>query len=135
MITSTQLYWLTRLDAICTSIGVFTVLTALLSIALVIAGCVLRCAVKEYSWQDDNRIKAERETGRRLHGYAKRVVFVFCALSCIGTLIPSTKEMAAILVIPQIANSEKVQEVGGKIYDLAVEWMDALRPHKPKGEK
>lgn len=128
MITSTQLYWLTRLDAICFTIGAFAILTALLCIALVIAGCALRCAERQYNWQDDNRIKAGRETGHRLHGYAKRVAFVFCVLVCIGTFIPSTKEMAAILVIPQISNSEKVQEAGGKLYDLAVEWMDALRP-------
>jgi hypothetical protein len=38
--------------------------------------------------------------------------------------------MAAILIIPRVANSEKVQTVGNHLYDLACEWMEELRPAK-----
>jgi hypothetical protein len=36
--------------------------------------------------------------------------------------------MAAIIIVPKIANSEKVQTAGNKLYELALEWMEALRP-------
>ena len=48
-------------------------------------------------------------------------------MSC---LIPTTREMAVILVVPRIANSEKVQQAGNKLYDLAIEWMAELKPNK-----
>ena len=38
--------------------------------------------------------------------------------------------MAAIIIVPRIVNSEKVQTVGNRLYDLAVEWMDELKPRK-----
>jgi hypothetical protein len=48
---------------------------------------------------------------------------------------PSTKQMAAIMIVPKIANNEKVQTIGNKVYDLAVEWMDELKPAKKGGAK
>jgi hypothetical protein len=61
------------------------------------------------------------------------VGIVFLVVNC---LLPTTREMAAILVVPRIANSEKVQTVGNHLYDLAVEWMEELRPAKDsKGGK
>ncbi len=46
------------------------------------------------------------------------------------TFIPSTKQMAAIMIVPKIVNNEKVQTIGNKVYDLAVEWMEELKPNK-----
>jgi hypothetical protein len=52
----------------------------------------------------------------------------------VATFIPSTKQMAAIMIAPKIANSEKVQTIGNKVYDLAVEWMEELKPNKQESE-
>lgn len=38
-------------------------------------------------------------------------------------------------MVPKIANNEKVQAAGNKLYDLAVEWMDELRPRKKAGDE
>ena len=48
------------------------------------------------------------------------------------TFVPSTRQMAAIMVVPKLANSEKIQTVGNHLYELAVEWMEELRPKKEK---
>ena len=53
-------------------------------------------------------------------------------MALLWTFTPSTKQMAAIVVVPKIVNSEKVQDVGEKLYGLAVEWMDELHPRKEK---
>ena len=57
----------------------------------------------------------------------------YTAAALTAALTPSTKDMAAILVIPRIANSEKVQDVGNRLYDLAVEWAEELRTRKKEG--
>jgi hypothetical protein len=55
---------------------------------------------------------------------------VAIALGIISNMIPSTKQMAAIMIVPCLVNSEKVQTIGNKVYDLAVEWMEELKPEK-----
>lgn len=65
---------------------------------------------------------------------AKRVLVVAVTLLLALTFIPDTKQMAAIMIMPKIANSEKVQTVGNKIYDFAVEWMEELKPNKKESE-
>lgn len=44
--------------------------------------------------------------------------------------IPTTKQMAAIIVIPKIANSEKIQNLGNEVYDLAIDWMKEIKEGK-----
>lgn len=59
------------------------------------------------------------------------MMFLAFALMLIGcAFIPSTKEMAAIIVLPKIVNNEKVQDAGNKLFDLAVEWLEDLKPGK-----
>ena len=112
MITSTQLYWITRLTYIDALLSIVALMSAIAFFAIASGVCT-------------GTIKWEGKITKKIRNTA-----IPCfLLSVIGLVfIPSTKEMAAILVIPQIANSEKVQEAGGKLYDLAVEWMDALKP-------
>lgn len=76
------------------------------------------------------------DTGDRdpeLTDVVKWLMVTFLTAFAMVILVPTTKQMAAIIVVPKIVNSERVQNVGNKIYDLAVEWMDELHPKK-KGE-
>ena len=50
------------------------------------------------------------------------------ALVC--TFVPTKQEAAAIIVIPRIANSETVEQIGDGVKTLAVEWLEELRPKK-----
>ena len=61
-------------------------------------------------------------------GCVALTVTVICPV--LNSFIPTTREAAAIVMVPAIANSEKVQTVGNKLYELAVEWMDELRPRR-----
>lgn len=49
------------------------------------------------------------------------------ALTCI---IPSKTEMAAIVVLPAIVNSEAVQTIPSELTALATEWLKELHPKK-----
>ena len=116
MITTSQMYWLTRLDNIVAVLCLF-------GIACVIIACAIGFATFVEHDIDGTYNAGWMRTCRRL----------LCAAALmwiVGTFIPTTKEMAAIIVIPKIVNNEKVQDAGNKLYNLAVEWLDALNPEK-----
>ena len=86
----------------------------------------------------DHRSDEELEA---IHTRLRRISWWSAAFGCVAStvavacpvleaLIPTTREAAAIVMVPAIANNEKVQTVGNKLYDLAAEWLDELRPKK-----
>ena len=124
MITSAQMYWLTRLDGICAMFAVVLAIAILLTIALLVIGLLVSITCEELL--------------EYLRNIAKPIVGIILPIVAISTLcvtfIPSTREMAAIMIVPKIANNEKVCDVGNRLYDLAVEWMDELRPGKKESK-
>lgn len=131
MITTTQMYWLTKLDDIRHVIGsIIWVPIAWITIVAVISFCAFLACVDMDSVRPVviGKIKKASWT-------CVLMVFWIVATQIAVALVPSTSQMAAILIVPKIANSEKVQTVGNKLYDLAVEWMDNLKPNKEKGQE
>lgn len=124
MITPAQMYWLTRLDNICAVSTVVLVIAILLPIALLVIGLLVS--------------STSEECLEYLRDIAKPIVGIILPIVAISTLcvtfVPSTREMAAIMIVPKIANNEKVRDAGNKLYDLAVEWMVELRPGKKESK-
>ena len=124
MITALDIYLVTRCDAIKSFFFVISVIGIISSVVEAVAAATML---------------AESE----LIGMAKRLfkvccfltlplAFVFATLNC---LTPTSKEVAAMIVIPKIANSEKIKGCGEHVYQLAVEWMNELKPKKKGNEK
>lgn len=63
---------------------------------------------------------------------AKWLLATFLTSLAAGIFVPTTRQAAAMVVVPKIVNNEKVQTAGNVFYDLAVEWMDELHPRKDK---
>lgn len=115
-LTPEMMYWLTRCDNICT-VGfnlsiLFGIGTAFATMALFI----------------------EIDSVKIFH----KMIFVFFLLLFFSSIaicvfVPTTKEMAAIYVVPKIANNETVKDLGEGIVTLAREWIQELRPNKTKG--
>lgn len=107
MITQTQMYWLVTLDGI--SKLSFTL--ALVGVAWLFVGLAYVSEFRKHRW----------------------MIPVSIAVALLGmlaaTFVPTTKQMAAIVVVPRIANNEKIRDAGSRLYDLAVEWMEELRPN------
>lgn len=123
MITSMQMYWITILDNI--------VFTCRLLYAVLVAVSVILLFVGGFIRDDNPRESDTWKTGMGLHAIACKVLIPISLLMIlIATLLPNTKQMAAIIVIPRIVNNEKIQEAGNRVYELAIEWMDELRPKK-----
>ena len=114
MITPTQMYWLVTLDSIKELMVALCAISAIAIISAIIC------------WVENDSKKAQR--------FAVASVAVLTIALMGVVFIPSTKQMAAIIVVPRIANSEKVASVGNRLYDLAVERMDELRPRKARSE-
>lgn len=120
MITSWEMYWFTRLD------GVHDSAIAVLVLASVAA---LFCAVGygvAVSEEDDSML-------RRVRPMLVLTLLAMTVGAAAAILVPTTKEMAAIKVVPLIANSEsvkKIGDVGNNMLDLANEWLLELKPKK-----
>ena len=125
MITSTQLYWLVMLDNINLFFGVlFTIFVLFLAIC---GFGMISC----YQEGEDTIAKIFRS-----------FLICFAILSVLSglaaTFIPNTKQMAAIIVIPAIANAvaenEDAKEIPGELVKLANDWIQQFKPNEKTAE-
>ena len=114
-ITPEMMYWLTRCDDV-RCLGLF----------LAIVSPIALCMFAAMAWDFGCKPTVKWIVG-----------IVLSVLSLIGivlaTFVPTTKELAAIYIVPKIANSETVKDLGEGIVTLSREWIEELRPEKMKG--
>ena len=130
MITPTQMYWLVKLD------DMRHVLSCVMWLPIVLAVVIGVMAFATFMMTIDGDRETRKEAVSdiaRLAILCVSMLLIVVALQVAVAFVPSTKQMAAIIVVPKIANSEKVQTVGNQLYDLAVEWMNELKPKKGEG--
>lgn len=112
MITTTQMYWLVTLDSIVHTSFVLVIVSILASVAAI----GIACDTERFFWLP-----------------VMTIGMFFLSVAAV-TFVPTTKQAAAIVIVPKIVNNEKVQMVGNQLYDLAVEWMRELRLPKKEGK-
>ena len=119
MITSWDIYWITRLDAIYAMLVIVLIVVVLAMIFLPM--------IADIAFDAGTRTIAKLE----IIGF---VIFVV-ALSML-TFIPSTREAAAIYLIPKIANNEQMQKIpdnAAKLLNAKMEqWIDYTLAEKKK---
>lgn len=129
MLTTSQMYWFTRLD-------LFSMFAKALIVAggVCLFGYVLMSIVffmhRTNGCEDIFNVQGIPEVllrTRRTIGTIASILLFFGITSRV--FVPTTKEMAAIYVIPKVVNNEHLHDAGDKLYNLAVEWMEALRPN------
>lgn len=110
------IYWITRCDAICVAATFITIAFAVIALSWIPMCLSLECKPKTLA--------------------VGEIVFIpmFVLSLGIAVFVPSTKETAAIIVIPKIANSQEVKDISAGIVELAKEWIVELKPKK-KDEK
>lgn len=117
-----EMYWLTRLDGVRDMAGCILIPS---TIALLFCAVGYGVAVAE---DDDSAMKKIKPP--------LRLSIVFSVIAAAVMLfLPTMREMAAIKVVPMIANSESVKklgDVGDNMLDLANEWLQELKPKKEK---
>lgn len=109
MITAWQTYWLTRMDALVAAVAVAGGASITVSIIVMI--------LKE-------KIIKESQFG----------IFFGIILMLLSVFIPTTKDMAAILIIPKITNaienSEQLKTLPYNEVELVNEWVKELKPRR-----
>jgi len=109
-ISGWTIYWLTRLGGIQTFL-----LTA--GIATFIGGITAF-------------IGTNVENANKWIRVSKKVAVIGFVMIILGILTPTTKEAAAIIIIPKLANSETLKRECGEIYNLAKDWLTNLSEDK-----
>lgn len=129
-ITPFEVYLITRLDDLRCWCGAFVgVYIALF------AGLIIVTLVRSASIDDE----LTRKGSEAIEGFVRKFKpFIVLPIAvALMVLIPTTKEAAAIKVVPAIANSEivqdKIPEALGGLIDLANDWMKELSPQNSKG--
>mgnify|MGYP005801337843 CR=1 FL=1 len=117
MITASELYWIFRCDSI------HDMLTASLTVLVIASaiGCIIILAMCfSCSWDDDVRswfepksdsdTSAERKQILTVVKYVACLLGIVCMLAVCKVMLPTTKELVLIKVLPAVANSNFVQE-------------------------
>lgn len=124
-ITEWQVYWITRCDGLKVTligIGIAYAIIIALSAFIKIIALYETCSTEERG----QAALDLKKSLRKYMFYSITLVFLFLT----AALIPTTKQMCAIKVIPVIANNGQVQELPNKILELSNEWMEELKPPK-----
>jgi len=111
-----EMYWLVKLDDLQEFAILVAILAGIASIFLAIAA--VACC-------DDDIIKVCAK-------WIKRTLLLCVVFAFVAALIPSTKQMAAIIIVPKIANAieqnDQLKQLPSKVVDLADAWITELKP-------
>lgn len=108
IISSTDIYWITRCSYIQGAFIGLSILSGVLTI------------VFWFAYFGEARIE-----GLWCRWVMTILTFIFILSAC---AMPNTEEMAAIKVIPMIVNNDNVQNVSKEIIDLSKQWLEDLKP-------
>ena len=138
-ITPSMIYWLTRLDEFSFLFGIVFVCIVIVALVNVIGGFV---ALDSYStdrlYNRPERLAESKHNIKVRFGRAVKLALVALLVGVVDSFIPSTKQAAAIIVIPKIANSEIVAEMGDsakELVGLAKAWLTELKPQSKTENK
>ena len=137
-----EIYMLIKLDAIKDMVGLFFMPVYIVFILSVV--CWLGSWVSYSIWSqgDDYSYPSKEEKESMLKKYVifrskvlriLLVSFVLWFPSLLVTyLLPSTKEMAIIYVVPKLMSNDSLMSLPGKLVDLSSEWIEEFRPENVK---
>lgn len=137
-----ELYLLIKLDAIILLAKWFMIPAFVLAILALLTWLVLWTIPYAYAAGDDYSNPPEsavKECAARCKGIRRPAfkillwaMLIWLPFRLIASLLPSTKEMAVIYVVPKVVNSEAVAQIPSKLLRLSSEWLDELRPENIK---
>ena len=136
---SWQLYWITRLDQLYISFSAIFAFSLLGMASFGSAYLINLNLMKSRKPKDGDLDHSDYDWNKSwadgLRPFAKLFVSIFI-FSNILWFIPTTKEMAAIIIIPKLYNSittnQKIINMPDKLLDLANSWIEELKPEKDK---
>jgi hypothetical protein len=110
-----QMYWLVMLDNISFMATFITIIGGGALLVTAIGFLIIQESIDPF---------------KKLKKFWLTSVTIVSVCALIGTFIPTTKQMAAIIVVPKIVNNEQVQQMPDKVLNLGLEWLEELKPEK-----
>ena len=133
--TETMIYWITRLDGICNFCDVIQTI----AIVFTVIGMIILLAASILK-----HISESEEDVKIANGLCKMsckfwIPALCVALICSFVLIftPTSREMVAIKVIPQIAstnNIEKIKGISKDLFDITANWLKDIQNNHIKNK-
>lgn len=115
-ISAWDIYLLTRLESLNYILGLMTVFPAL--------GAALLLLLNQGKLDTSSKI------------YSKSLVIMAVSFGLVWTLTPTTKEAAAMYVLPKLVNSEATQNLPKDLTSLVHDWAEELSTRtKKKGDR
>ena len=131
-ITPSMIYWITRLDEFSFLFGIIFVCIVIVALVNVIGGFIaMDEAGTDQLYNHPDRLAEDKYNIKVRFGRAIKCALVALLVCVVNSFVPSTKQAAAIIVIPKIANSEIVAEMGDtakELVGLAKAWLVELKP-------
>lgn len=109
MMTAWQMYWIVKLDDIISIFEGGMGMSVIIASVLVLGGFLY--------W-----VEYDEAPGKWFKRGLIWCSVVFAASLLIGSATPSTKQLAAIVVVPKLVNSEVIQKDIPELYELALDW-------------
>lgn len=116
-ISPALIYWITRLTGIKETLCVTLGMLALLSMAFLIMSLIVGSVENDVNF-------------RKPVKYALFSLTISSLMLIAVQFIPTTKEMAAILIIPRIAKDNKIKKLPNNLVDFTNEWLEELKPKR-----
>lgn len=121
MITSSEMYWLTRFDKIHDINGMFLTAIFITMIALAVIAVIILFVSSDEDEKDQKKMQA---LSWRMMKFAAVLIIPLILLVSVRIFVPTTNEMAAIKVVPMLANNT-VKKDAGELYGLTMSWLKA----------
>lgn len=130
MISPLEIYLVLQMD----SIKEATQVSAVVSGAGVLGSLFIGGLVASVdSWDDVTKRESKAVLGTVAYKWTKRLALVCSLSAALVALLPSTKTLAAMLIIPAVMNSETVQKEAGELYTMAKTALEeAVKPEESK---
>ena len=118
MITESTIYWVTRLDALNNLVTAVSFISVISLIVSIIASCIVMGERNSMLNDDDKLILPIKFV------IGSIIILVVCATLLV--FVPTTKEYAAMKILPKIANDEALNTLsqdGKELYRLTVDYL------------
>ena len=114
------IYWITRLDAL-NALFLFFTIVLLIALATVLI-----------NWSIEFIIDSTYVLNKKTKTICSYIIFLLSISVALLAIVPSSKEMAAIIVVPKISNAMIESEIPQKIMNLADDWLEKFEPKNKK---
>lgn len=136
--TESTMYWITRLDNIylfCNGLGILLTILAVVGTITLAIFKIVKEVNREFNRGDDldRDFKSASNAIAALKFPTISCIIGAVFMSFVIIFIPTTKEMAAIKVIPQFAtqeNCQKLQAISKDLLDITAKWLEDVKNSK-----